>query len=269
MTDKQVVTPEDEFDNAWDETSEEEPEAGTAAETELAPESVADDGEQAGNEERDPVPPEDSAAEREKQELKTWQGRNRKAQEEYEALEAKIEAQRKALEEMERQGSQEHESVEQDELDSLSEFQEIADPILEKVARDISDRLAPLEQQQQQTREEMQRAAQEQHLSMIRQQHADFESIVAADETGDSKLNSWVNGLPYGEAVKYVEVMQQGTAEDVVNMLNAYKQSQSTAGNNRQSQREAAATIPRGQTAKTGTRPPSKDDFEGTWESIT
>ena len=255
--------------------------ADDAQQDDAAQEAEAEQQEQAAADDGNPA----EDLERIRHDLKTWQGRERKARELAAAEEARLEQLRREAEELERKrqelaaamagGDAKDESGETAEGESpddvLDEFREIADPILKKAEQLVAEKLTPLEQAQQAAQEQLLQAAREAFDRQVQAAHPDYFDIVQPAE-GESPLVEWVQQRPFAEAVEWQRVMQEGTAQEVVELLNAYKSTTQggSGGSSRKGQLDAATTIRRGASgAPPRTAAPPRDDFDATWDAIT
>jgi len=107
----------------------------------------------------------------------------------------------------------------------------------------------------------------EQHVATIQARHEDYGEIV---ESG--VLEGWIDNLPYKNAVKFKTVCKSGTAPEVIEMLDRYKQDnrkeqkQDELSRHRSSQRQAGAAIPNHSSRvvdTTGNADPN--DFDAGW----
>jgi hypothetical protein len=233
--------------------------------------------------------PED--VERIKQELKTWQGRARKAREEAEAAERELEAKRQAAKgkdtptesDEQRQSRERVESALSEEDRQFLESAKTDYPdvyrMAELVARqmgggDLDSRINRAVDQIRSERidpalAKVQTATQEAHIAEITRAHADVGELV---ESG--ALQEWIETQPYTRAREYLEIYERGSAAQVVQLIDQFKQSRQPPDPTpnpdpkldpkRQQQLAAGATVrPRsGGPPKTST----KDDWDAGWD---
>lgn len=103
----------------------------------------------------------------------------------------------------------------------LEEYDALARPVQKIVAKALS-KMKP-DKQQQITPEQIQEiVGREVHNATIKIAHADFDDLV-----GSGKLRTYVDGLPDGEdKTRYNQIYQQGTADQVISLIDSYKESQ-------------------------------------------
>ena len=248
---------EQEFNSAWDE--EEAPETETPEEPEegqAEPESEEQPREEPGGE------PEETPEEAQRR--KSWEGRLRKREEELRAKEQELLA-------LQQQEPPKQEEPEIDEDDS--EWRELVDELGEdlalkvrnqskkvtqsalqseigKVRQEMRQSIEPLTQQQQESQAR-------QHTQTILQAHPDAFDLVQRGE-----IQAWVEDQPRYLQPAYQQMVEQGSAEDVVDMLDTFKQSRGKAP-----QRKAPSQAVRsrkGGRVRTAAAP--KDDFDAAWD---
>ena len=284
----------DEFDQAWEEeeqAGQPEPEQNTdgdASEGETPEQGDAaqipeggGDGAQAPAQGDDPGQGDEDIDyralwEKDHQRMKSWEGRLSKEVAERRALEEELE--RLKAQQNQQQGADPGESQDTGEgaagegggvvTDAFREEygDEIAD-FVEQRARElakaeaeqlIDQRLAPLEQ----ARQEIEVQA---HYAKIAAEHPDFQEVAASDE-----FAQWMNSLPGTFKQAAEQVVAAGTPEEVIDLLNSYKQ----ATNAEQRTTQQRATRAR-RSAAVHSRPsgpprkqPPKDDFDASWDSF-
>lgn len=229
-----------------------------------------------------------------KQELKTWQGRRDKTKAEAKAEETRLldlrtkrEAEEKRLAELQA-GS----GAKQDDDDGLTDEER---ETLETVREDYptifkaieamsgrKQRQAIKEAQQQLDErienrvrpitESQQKAAREAHFGKIRAAHADYEAKVQSDG-----FRAFLDAVPYADGVRYRTIMKEGSADDVIGMLNDYtahngKQSPTSgtrsAGqpSRRQQQLQSSQGVRHRSAGITASKAVDPNDYDGAWE---
>ena len=260
------VTAEQEFDSAWEDTPVEEPETETSEEgwEEPAEETPEDELESGQDED-----PEEGA--KEEQRRKSWEGRLKKREEELKAKELEL----MQLQQQAQSGEQRQEpTVETDEedpdwqamVDDLGEdlalrvrnqsqkvTQKALQAEIDKVRRELSEQITPLTQRQEQERAER-------HYQTIKQSHPDAIDLVKSGE-----VQQWVEEQPRYLQPAYQRVMEEGSAEDVVEMLDTFKQSRGKpAQNQSKAPPQQAVRSRKGGRVRTAATP--KDDFDSAWD---
>jgi len=254
---------EQEFNSAWDE--EEAPETETPEEPEegqAEPESEEQPEEEPEGEPEEPEEPEEPPEEAQRR--KSWEGRLRKREEELRAKEQEL----LALQQQE-PPKQETPEIDEDDPEWMELVDELGEDLalkvrnqskkvtqnaleseIDKVRQEMRQSIEPLTQQQQE-------AQARQHTQTILQAHPDAFDLVQRGE-----IQAWVEDQPRYLQPAYQQMVEQGSAEDVVDMLNTFKQSRGKAP-----QRKAPSQAVRsrkGGRVRTAAAP--KDDFDAAWD---
>lgn len=149
--------------------------------------------------------------------------------------------------------------------------------------RKMSERLSQAEMAAQQARQEaLQQIEQDRktkHYAEIGSRHPEVQWIADPNRKQDyaafrKQLDDWVMDRPYREAQHIQHVLAQGTAPEVVALLDTFKQSlkpaQAANGNGAEDRArlaQAAAAVPtRPGVPKPGNAPPPRDDFSAAWQ---
>jgi len=263
-TDEAVSDEEAEPENQ--EVTEDDEEAGDAQEGEQQPDSTDQEEEnQDDNDADDDIPAEDMAR------YKSWEGRLRKREQEIHEREAKL----KQLESEQNDGEEEEDPQddqdEQDE-DAVARLREDYPDIFAAMEQEINRRLSGkdlgqvIEQVEAFTQAEQDRQIKA-HRDAIKAKHPDFDNI----ET--DALNSWVEQQPYKDAVRYQSIIESGTADEVIEMLDQYKgtvlkeQERQQFQKRREQQKNAGKSVPNHSSRVTNTiGNADPDDFDAGWD---
>lgn len=214
--------------------------------------------------------------EKDHQRMKSWEGRlsaeaqrRKAAEEELERLQAQMAQQQAApdadpgKQDTGDEGAGSNHAVSDEFREEYGD--EIAD-FVEQRARElakqeaeqlIAERLAPMEQM----REEMERKA---HFDAIAAEHPDYQEIADSEE-----FAAWIKGQPEYIQPAMVQVIQNGTPEQINELLSSYKQAtnaeqRTTQQRDNRARRSAAV---RGR-ASGPPRAVPKDDFDAGWDSF-
>lgn len=254
---------QDEFDAAWNEDATDNDDQHDEGDTsydaaddeqyELDDEQT-DEQEEAemdeGEADEDDAEPNDD---KETQRLKSWEGRLR-------AEEARIKREREEWERRHKETYPDNENqadnYEQDTDDSgpdefESEFPEFAEYAKRKIE--------PLQQKLSAYEQEKARLATEVHAKRITASHPDAFELAQSQE-----FDAWIESQPFKTAQQYFHIKQQGSAEEVIAMLDDFKSQ--TKRSTPQAQHPSSVKTRR--TAKPKGRV-AKDDFDGAWADAT
>lgn len=133
----------------------------------------------------------------------------------------------------------------------------------------LDERLKPIQQHVEQSEAEKAQEVRRQHFDTIAQAHEDYEAVVSDDD-----FELWLSQLPSIERPAYERVVNQGTADEVVEMLDRYKRergiatpgdSQETPPPKPQPRREAPRREPSAPAAGPGRNAAGKGGFEDGW----
>ena len=185
---------------------------------------------------------------KEQQRYKSWEGRLK-------AEENRLKAEREEFERKQKEGQQQKEPQsddEQDTDDSPDEFEEE----FPEVADYLKKHIQPLREQLTQSQIEQQRKAEEAHINRIVASHPDALEVAQSDS-----FKSWIEDQPYKKATEYVHIQQNGTPEQVIAMLDDFKQHKP----NKPRPNSASSVVKTRRTAKPRGHV-AKDDFDGAWE---
>ena len=133
----------------------------------------------------------------------------------------------------------------------------------------VKEVVDPIVTAQQRAQEEAAEAAQRAHLAAISEAHPDWEDLASS-----GKLAEWAQSLPYQEAIDAIRIMQDGETQEVIDLLNRYKQTsggRQSAGNgnrtrDRRSRQIADAEAVRSRPGGPPRGAPDRDDFDGAFE---
>lgn len=149
--------------------------------------------------------------------------------------------------------------------DDMADFidkraRKIADERAQTQVSALSQRLTPIEEAQQQV-------AQEQHARMIQEAHSD-----AMDLVSSGAIEQWIDGQPSFLADSMRQVYQQGSTDQVIELLDRYKAenpSESASGNDRPaSPRAAKARAVRSRSGGPPKARAGKEDFDSAWDQF-
>ena len=98
----------------------------------------------------------------------------------------------------------------------LKLLQTAASKLIRDAVKPIQDKVEPIEKRVQ-SKEQEDTAA---HYRAINKAHPDVGNLL---KTG--ALNTWIEGLPYKEAVENKRILDEGDTQEVIEMLNTYKSS--------------------------------------------
>ncbi|RNF52988.1 hypothetical protein EBI00_02490 [Marinomonas hwangdonensis] len=252
----ELLTAEQEFDSAWsdgDDHTDYDDESEGDTSDEAASDDIEDDdsvAEEANTDDSDDSTDDKSdPSNKDEQRYKSWEGRLKADEARLKKEREEWEAQRNAPPAEENQNEDEQDTEDgPDEFED--EFPEVADYLKKKIA--------PIHQQLTQSQQEQQRKATEAHFSRITASHPD-----AIDVANSEDFKAWIEEQPYKKATEYVKVQQSGTAEQVIAMLDDFKQTSKNHSAN--SQKMPSGVVKTRRTAKPRGRV-SVDDFDGAWD---
>lgn len=267
---------EDEFDKAFSEAAEgkdeaaaegdgdagAEPETDTSTDEGEAGETGGDEGEEDW---RARAEAERQAREEAEQRMRSWDGRLRKSNEELSRERKAREKLEQRLTALEQQGQEGDRKKLQEWLEDYGDDEEF-----EHIASVVRDQLKAAEAQAD-TEEETSAGEQEErtqevdeetkaHLAAIEAKHSDWQERV-------SDLDAWIETLPGKQALEYTRVKQQGTAQEVIAMLDALKEAKlgNDKGNDEADDADAMAAVRHRSGGKRPKGRAGKDDFDGAW----
>ena len=287
---------DEDFDAAWDEDESSTTDTDDSLDDELDsepaqseedPEEEADENEDDDKGEQvDEDLKEETDPEKIKQELKTWQGRNEKAKAEALQIEQDLNEKREQLEKL--QALQERRDEEGDDSELSAEDQQLLDDVLEdypsiaKAMQVMAKQTARKESRAttdavKETSDSVRNLQMETHFNTIREKHADFDQINQSGEVAE-----WVENQPHKDAVKYQQVMKQGNATQIIELLDTYKKSTNPEGNedlgldkeidlkpeSKRDKQLKAGQATRRRSSGAPKAKIAKDDFDGAWDSI-
>lgn len=276
------LSPEEEYDKAWDESNKEKDteEKEDEKEEKESPPETDDDGKE------QPAPDEDQDSEESDDEkdykalyeslredylklvqnTRSWDGRIRKEKERADQLEEELQNLKAKFKKL--PDGEAEDDIEK--LDYISEqYPELADMvnILKKNVK-VEKEVKKLEKQedtsQKETPVEEKQVEDPTHMLLIREAHPDVNEIAP-------KVFDWIKTLPYGEAVKWDRIAQSGTANEVIQLLNEYKKTvnekKAIKGGRKKQQQRASEAVPSssGGPPKPKTKP-DPNDFDKGWE---
>jgi len=261
-------TEQDEFDAAWngvddieestDDEGDTSEDAADVEEDELDEEldeqesdDEADDTDEEGEADESQPEPDD----KETQRLKSWEGRLK-------AEETRIKRDREEWERRQQEtyaNKNDGDNPDQDTDNSPdefeSEFPEFAQYAKQQAVaqtKPLQDKLTAYEQEKAQQQAEA-------HTNRIKASHPD-----AFDVAQSPAFDEWIENQPFKVAQQYIQVKQQGTADEVIAMLDDFK-SQSTKPKPKPTPPSSVKTR---RTAKPKGRV-AKSDFDGAWDEAT
>ena len=115
------------------------------------------------------------------------------------------------------------------------------------------------------------------HFQAIWKEHKDLKELITNPDKQQElqgfyqKLNTWASAKPYKEAAHIFQVVQQGTAQEVVDVLNRFKEETGRQGTAPQQDPDVSNAVRAAMAVKSKpsplpkTRAP-KDDFDSAWE---
>ncbi|WLD56889.1 hypothetical protein NFC81_09110 [Salinispirillum sp. LH 10-3-1] len=229
---------------------------------EEADEALAAEGESADSTEEDePLDP------KEEQRRKSWEGRikaeERRIAEERQRLErekAELEAKKPPAESQSNDDSHDFSDVEDD-------FPELAQHLKKTNERLDRERQERERLQNEITERETRDAkrAKELHEQSILSVHPD-----AYDLVEEGEIHTWLEDLPYREAREYERIMQKGSADEVVTMLNQFKASKTNTGprptKDRTRQAQSMAAVKSSPVVARPRGKPDPNDYDGAWD---
>lgn len=276
---------EEDFDAAWNEATAPEGTPKQEAEPEAAPPPEADtepDEQPVVEAESEPeATPTQEDVSRVKQELQTWQGRRKKAEQEALEWEQRLEQAKQKTEPPPEQTQESQGYLSDEEREQLSQFREeypSLGPAVELAAKEIVAKMFAeqlpnvVKTQVEPIREESRKTLEEMHFAQIAEAHNDYRDVLA-----DERFKDWIDDLPHRDAVKWESVVNKGTAPEVIEMLTEHKRwlgngSQSSNNASASTHREAQLRAAEPVRARSGGPPPGKpdkDDFDAAWEEAT
>lgn len=244
-------------DTDLEDEPEDEGQLGTEDQAQADSEDTTDDEAQADDSFSD-------VSDEDKPKAKSWEGRLRKREDDLkrreEALENKPETQVETDDDTSAEGEGDSESNDDDgsELaEALQDFPELAEPLSKLISKEVSkateavrnefqQQLTPVTQKIEAGEVAAEEAASEAHFNHVVEQHPDFNEIIES-----KALNTWIDNLPHKEAVKYEKVCNEGTANEVVEMLDRLKSDRIKESkkddlkSKRDKQKEDGAAVPR------------------------
>jgi len=166
---------------------------------------------------------------------------------------------------------------ERSQLDQFREEYPSIGPAVELAAKEIVSRMfedklpSVVKSEIEPIREESRKTLEDMHFGQIAEAHRDYKTVLA-----DDRFNEWLNTQPHRDAVKWEQVVNQGTAPEVIEMLTEHKHwlrngsqsSQTASDSHREAQLRAAEPV----RARSGGPPPGapdKNDFDSAWEEAT
>jgi len=212
---------------------------------------------------------------KEKQRTSSWEGRISAANRRAEEAEAKLKEAQKDKSTA-KDGSEDSPAGSEDDSvlsEFIEEFPSLEKPIkvlATKIARDIVKReLGDIKPQINRVQETVQSREAQEHLVKIAQAHPDWQNIY---KTG--ALEKWINNQPKFMQPGLMNVVKEGSAEEVIEMFDAYKR---TTGHKKQTTNDGSKTSrdkARKLEAVTHSSPgppadrkqTAKDDFDGAWD---
>ncbi|WP_319759560.1 hypothetical protein [Maridesulfovibrio sp.] len=110
------------------------------------------------------------------------------------------------------------------------------------------------------------------HFDEIGKAHPEYAQLVGDPEKlgqFNAGFNSWVEGLPYKEAVEAKQIQASGSAAQVSDLLTRYKEVTSGAGKDKVDKKAArdVLAVPGKRKAVSGRRGPDQDDFDGGFDA--
>lgn len=232
------------------------------------------------------------------QQLKSWEGRLRKRQQELERQQQELGGGEFEEEDQGGADAQEQQHTDEDiSFDDDQEFQQFAEdyPEVAQAMTRMMNRMVGkmvdtrMGQAVEPIRQDIDRRDLETHFSEIRRAHPDFDNLV--EDVESNPLLEWIEGLPYRDANRYMEIYNKGRAQDVIGMVADFKKAregdQASGGNpqdtdpkaNDQQQQQQERDPVRQQRKSGGraipnhsSRPdpsrrgPDLDDFDGAWD---
>lgn len=198
------------------------------------------------------------------QKMASWEGRIRKETELRKAAEKKLEEKSEGF--VPTEGADDEEILNE----FLTEFPDLKRPIQVLIRQeakaiasgevgDLRKKVETLEASAVQTKEDA-------HWDTIRKAHPDFEDL-----RDSGKLGAWLNAQKPMLQRAYDDVCKNGTADEIIEMLNDYKEANKPKQTNvgkRKPQVESLLAVP----GRTGGPPPAKpgaDDFDSAWDEAT
>jgi hypothetical protein len=213
------------------------------------------------------------------QKMSSWEGRiraaNKKADEAEQKLkQAKGKGQGDSDEDASPDGNDDPELSE-----FFDEFPDLEKPIkkvAEKIAgKIIDDKLGTVTQSMQTVQDTLAEDASQKHITAINKAHPDWKQIY---ESG--ALESWIKRQPSFLQPRLYDIIESGSAEEVVEMFDSYKKAagkrkssinqSSSSSSKRKKKAQAMEAVP---ASSAGPRKPKgkpkKDDFDGAWNFFT
>lgn len=271
MSEEQAV-PESEFDKAFSEATDEKEEVEQEAEEqqEAKQDEQADTSEEEAGEEvnwRAKAEEEAKAREAAEQKMRSWDGRLRKSSEE-------LAKEREAREELERRlAALEHQGKEGDrkklqkwieDYGDDEEFSHITEVVKQQLndadtGKEIpADEKSKPDEAEGNDMPEVDEAALA-HFSAIEQKHADWHEVVG-------ELDGWIKQLPGEKALEYSRVTREGTAQEVIAMLDDFKSRGDDKQHDTTDDADAMAAVRHRSSGRRPKGKPDKNDFDGAWD---
>lgn len=237
-----------------------------------ANEATSDDDESSSRKAKD-----QDVVKAEKEELKRWQGRTKKAKEEAEAEEARLAKLREEQATALAQKAVDDEMTDEEKAELaevLADYPQIAKLIDVKLKKAISTEVPKVVNEHvDPVSKRVQASELEAHTSRIASKHADYVDVVNSDD-----FSQWLSrGVTYDEGKKFRQVIQQGSANQVIEMLDAFKgsrqpkpkQNATDDSERRRQQLDAAATVRHRSVMPKHNRPVDQNDYDGAWNEAT
>jgi len=218
------------------------------------------------------------AAEQWEQKYKSFEGRYRKEKESLQNQIDELKAENEKLQTQMNQSSEKSstEKSQSESTDADTDIQEFADEfpdlaghvtkLVEKKAQELVDqRVGKVEEEMTPVKQKVESQAQDEHFRRITESHPDWKSLVS-----EGHLQQWINDKPSYAQNSANQVMESGSTEEVIELLDDYKRENQTA----QSSTKDTATKKKAQEAsavKRHSRKPKSpkadpNDFDSAWD---
>jgi hypothetical protein len=214
---------EAETEEPEDQDSEEEAESGeeAPAEDDTDDSDEEEDSSESDQDSQDEEEPDyKSLYEKEQQRFKSLEGRFRVEKERWDELKGQLDNLREGSQGQGNRSSRE-ETEEADEALTafLEEFPDIADPVQKLITQQVQDALSQFQNEQlAPTAEQVQEMTAERHFKAIGEKHPDFKDLAVSGE-----IDEWIGSLPRIDQRNYLRVRQEGSTEEVIELLDRFK----------------------------------------------
>lgn len=217
-------------------------------------------------------------AEQWKQKFKSFEGRYRKEKDSLQSQIDELKAENEKLKNQSTTAGQEEPSstksgdsskTDQEVQEFTEQFPDLAQPIttlIEKKAQELVDqRVGQVKEEIGPVKEKVESQAQQEHFRRISEAHPDWQSLV-----NDGYLQQWIDEQPTFMKERANQVVESGSTEEVLELLDTYKKAQETQPKSedtaKRKQKAQDASAVRRHSPKPKSQKIDANDFDGAWE---